>query len=143
MNVSSLVVISTSGIDSTSKLIRAEITTVFETHGLRLVSDLTRTNPSTFSLLDLIINGADSRRVFKVAVRPTHGVSDHDLVTWLAASSRCVQTYSFRSVKNVNWQQFRSDVYSSKLFTASENTADGFADQTDVVVTQILDNVGV
>jgi hypothetical protein len=42
-------------------------------------------------------------------------------------------------VKNVNWQQFRSDVYSSKLFTAPENTADGFADQMDAVVTRILD----
>jgi len=118
---------------------------VFETHGLQQhVSDSTRMTPSTSSLLDLVINGADSRRVFKVAVRPTHGVSDHDLGTRLIVTAetkppRCVQSYSFRSVKNVNWQQFQSDVYGSKLFTAPENTADGFADQMDVVVKQILD----
>jgi len=93
--------------------------------------------------LIFFINGADSRRVFKVAVRPTHGVSDHDLVTWLVTMPpRCryVQTYSFRSMKKATaWQHFRSDVYCSKLFTAPENTADGVADQMDVVVTQILD----
>jgi len=38
-------------------------------------------------------------------------------------------------MKNANWQQLQSDVYSSKLFTAPENTAD----QMDAVVTQILD----
>jgi len=47
------------------------------------VSDSTRTTPSTSSLLDLVINGAVSRRFFKVAVLPTHGVLDHALVTWL------------------------------------------------------------
>jgi len=42
-------------------------------------------------------------------------------------------------MKNVNWQHFRSDVHCSKLLTALENTADGFSDHMDVVVTQILD----
>jgi len=97
-------------IGSTS--IRAELTTVFETHGLQQhISDSTRMTPSTSSLLDLVINGADSKHIFKVAVRPTHGVLDHDLVIWLVTAAtkptRCVQTYIFRSMKNVKWQQFR------------------------------------
>jgi hypothetical protein len=50
-----------------------------------------------------------------------------------------VQIYSVRSMENVNWQQLQSDVYSSKLFTGLESTANGFADQIDAVVMQILD----
>ena len=52
------------------------------------VSDATRTTSKTSSLLNLVINGAYSSRVFKVAVLPTHGVSNHDLVTWLVATDR-------------------------------------------------------
>jgi len=70
------------------------------------------------------------------------------LVTWLIAtgSRRLWQVlrYSFRNMKKVNWQQFRSNefrsnVYSSKLFTAPKDTADFFTYQFDTVVTKILD----
>ena len=112
---------SCSGTEPTSIL--AELSTLFGMHGLQqhVRTDPTRTTSTTSCLLDLVINGANSSRVSKVAVRSTYDVSDHDLVTWHIAAgtkpTRHVQTYSSRNLKKVNWQQFRSDVYCSELFS--------------------------
>lgn len=127
------------------RAIRTELMTLLEAHDLQQhVSTATRTTSTTSSLLDLIINHAGSSRVSTVNVTSTHGVSDHDLVTGQIATRtrppRCVQTYSFRNMKHVDWNQFRSDLNSSELFSAPANTADSFADQIDTVVTELLDN---
>ena len=125
-------------------LIRSERTTLLNSHGLQQhVSSATRTTSTSSSLLDLVINSTGSKRVSHVEVKPTHRVSDHDLVTGAIETRtrpmRHVHSYRFRSLKSVNWDQFRSDVNNSALFIAPADTADAFADQIDFVVTSILD----
>jgi len=73
-----------------STSIRAELITLFDMHGLKQhVSDATRTTSTTFSLLDLVICGADSSRVSKVAVQPMHGVRRGLLPPIQSAFDRC------------------------------------------------------
>ena len=87
---------------------------------------------TSISLLDLVIDSTGSKRVSHVEVKPTHRVSDHDLVTGAIETrtrpTRHVHSYRFRSLKSVNWDQFRSDMNNSDLFIAPADTADAFAD---------------
>jgi len=100
------------------------------------VSDATCTTSITSSLLDLVISGADS------VVFPRLCTTEARLVRPWRGHVACSHRYEapsyklqFPPMKNVNWQQFQSDVYSSIPFTARENAAIQF----DIVVTKILD----
>ena len=77
-----------------------------------------------------------------LAIQPTHDVSDHDLVTWLFSVKRRPPrqsiTYHFCSLKRLDVLQFSNDVMQSELFLKPATTTDGFADQLDTVITDIL-----
>src|SRR5664279_4697701 len=129
------------GTDSTT--VRADLTSMLDAHGLQqFVETATRRTPSVDNLLDLVIGNAESERIQHVAVRATHDVSDHDLVTWsLSFDERLpcpVRSYRFRNLKKINLEQFKSDVRGSELFSAPALTADEFADQLNETVTNIL-----
>jgi len=129
------------GDDSTS--IRADLASLISAHGLRqFVTSSTRCTPRVSSLLDLVVGNASSSRIRDVTVRPSHGVSDHDLVTWSLTTRsrppRRFMTYQFRNIKSIDWVQFKSDILQSDLFTAPAETADSFAEQIDSSVTRIL-----
>jgi len=128
------------GADSTS--IHSELSTLLVAHGLRqFVTSATRRTSTVSNLLDVVVANADSNRITRVAVQPTHDVSDHDLVTWSWASKvrppRHVLTYRFRNLKAVDWTLFNEDLRRSQLFTSPADTASAFADQLDITVTGI------
>src|SRR5258706_6112 len=52
---------------------------------------------------------------------------------------RSTVTYSFRSLKSIDFVKFRSDVMQSTLYTAPAESADQFAEQIDSVTAAILD----
>ena len=129
------------GVDPES--VRDELATLLDTHGLQQsVPSATRFTPTTCSLLDLIISPSGSSRLQFGSVEPTHGVSDHHIVTWSIATRtrplRKVVSYSFRNLKKMDLAQFQCDVRTSKLFTDPAETADAFADQLDTVITKLL-----
>ena len=101
------------------------------------------TAASRSSLLDVVIANRTTRRLQQLVVQPTHYVSDHDLVTWLF-SVKCRQprqflTYHFRCrLKHLDVLQFQNDVKQSELFLKPATTTDTFADQLDIVITDIL-----
>jgi hypothetical protein len=133
---------SCAGVDPNS--VRMDLTTLFDMHGLHQhVPTSTRSTLSTNSLLDLVISRAGSGQVLNVDVQPTHAFSDHDLVTWSISTKtrppRLLQSYSVRNVKSMNLTQFQEDLRCSKLFTAPEESADGFAHQLESVVLDVLD----
>jgi hypothetical protein len=105
--------------------IDSDLQSVLDVHGLRqLVTTPTRQTPTTSSLLDLVIGSAlGSGRISSVTVKPSHGISDHDLVTWSLSSRhktlRPTHTYQFRNIKSMDLYRFKRDVIRSELFTGS------------------------
>ena len=71
-------------------------------------------------------------------------LSDHRLVTsFLPATKMKPRTvsYSFRDLKNMNFDSFRSMMMESTLFSNPETTTDSFAEQFRTVVGAVLDSV--
>ena len=124
--------------------VNSDLLSLLDTHGLRqFVSTSTRcTATSRSSLLDVVIANRTTRRLQQLVVQPTHDVSDHDLVTWLFSVKCCPPrqflTYHFRSLKHLDVLQFQNDVKQSELFLKPAATTDDFADQLDIVTTDIL-----
>jgi hypothetical protein len=115
-----------------------------EAHGLRQhVVTATRQTSTVSNLLDVVVVNDASNRISKVAVESTHGLSDHDLVTWswtsLARPLRRLVTYRFRNLKSVDWPMFKKDVQRSDLFRSPASTANDFAVQLDHTESTILD----
>ena len=129
---------------SNSTSIRTDLSSLLDAHGLQqFVTTATRRTLNVENLLDLVIGGAASTRIRQVGARSSHGVSDHDLVTWSLVTyerpPRHVHTYRFRNLKAIDLEQFKCDIYRSDLFSAPASTAEEFADQLDETVTSILD----
>jgi hypothetical protein len=117
------------GVDSTS--ISLDLQTLFDAHGLeQFVQSPTRHVADCSSLLDLVVCRSESNRISQVAVQPSHGVSDHELVTWSLSTSLKLKpqlvSFKFRQLKNVDWVRFQEDDY---------------AEQLDSVITSHLDRV--
>ena len=122
----------------------AELLSLLDYHGLpQHVSTPTHHTSTTNNVLDLLVGSSDSDRIASVEVRPSHDVSDHNLVTWSIARQplppRHTITYSFRNIKSIDLPRFQDDIKNSSLFTDPVETADEFAVQIDKVVTDILD----
>ena len=74
-------VVKCGGADSST--VSGELSTLLEAHGLRQhVVTATRQTSTVSNLLDVVVVNDASNRISKVAVASTHGLSDHDLVTW-------------------------------------------------------------
>ena len=121
-----------------------ELSTLLDSHGLRQhVVTATRQTSTVCSLLDVVMVNDSSKRLSQLAVTPTHGVSDHDLITWSWTSQarlpRRFITYCFRNLKSVDWSLFKDDVQRSALFSSPAGTANDFAIQLDETVATILD----
>ena len=141
--ISSHVAISTA-VAPTLLSVRDDLSTLLDAHGLRqFVTTATRRTATVSNLLDVVVANADSSLISQVTVQPSHGVSDHDLVTWSLSSRvrppRQVLTYRFRNLKSVDWTKFTDEVRRSQLFTSPANSANEFADQLDKTVADILD----
>ena len=125
--------------------ISTDLEGVFELHSLhQYVGVPTRHRSSASgSLLDLVVARIGSSRVSQVAVYSTHEVSDHDLVTWSLATCtlppRKIITYYHRNLKNIDTDLFQEDIRKSVLFTDPADTVDGFADQLESTVGDILE----
>jgi Reverse transcriptase (RNA-dependent DNA polymerase)/Endonuclease-reverse transcriptase len=130
---------------ATASTIRDDLSTTIDAFGLKqLVTSPTHSGPYGDSLLDLVITAKDSTLLDNLAVCNTHGVSDHCLVKWTVA--RCLNrrqptTVFYRNLKSLDLDAFRTALSNSPLFTAPEDTVDGFASQIDDVVTDILDQL--
>ena len=114
----------------------AELLSLFDYHGLRQhVSTPTHHTSTTNNVLDLLVGSSVSDRIASVEVRPSHDVSDHDLVTWSITkqplSPRHIVTYSFRNIKSIDLPRFQDDIRNSSLFNDPAETADEFAVQID------------
>jgi len=126
--------------------IRSDLIDILDSFSLKqLVSTPTHIGPTGDSLLDLVITGTQSSPIDKVEVRSTHGLSDHNLVTWTVA--RCLNRrqsikFSYRKLKSLDMDSFRSKLMNSELFTKPHNTVDEFANQINTVVTDVLDKLG-
>ena len=130
------------GADSTS--VRDDLSTQLDAHGPRqFVTTAARRKATVSNLLDVVVANADSSLISQVTVQLSHGVFDHDLVTWSLSSRvrppRHVLTYRFRNLKSVDWTKFIDEVRRSQLFTSPANSANEFADQLDKTVADILD----
>lgn len=130
------------GVVSTSVCV--ELSSLLDVHELQqFVNSPTRRVSSAASLLDLVIGSASSKRISQVAVMSTHGVSDHELLTWSFIMNirprRQVHSYRFRNLKKIDMERFKYDIRCSDLFTEPASTADEFADQLDATITRILD----
>jgi len=97
---------------ATGNDVNSDLLSLLDTHGLRqFVSTATRcTSASRSSLLDVVIASQTTRCLLQLAVHPTHGVSDHDLVTWLFSVKRRPPrqflTYQFWNLKRLEVAQF-------------------------------------
>ena len=129
---------------ATGNDVNSDLLSLLDMHGLcQFVSTATRcTSASRSSLLDVVIASQTTRRLLQLAVNPTHGVSDHDLVTWLFSVKRRLPcqflTYQFRNLKHLDVAQFQNDVMQLELFLQPATTTHGFANQLDIVITNIL-----
>ena len=125
--------------------ISTDLEGVFELHSLhQYVGVPTRHRSSASgSLLDLVVARIGSSRVSQVAVHSSHEVSDHDLVTWSLATRmlppRKIITYYHRNLKNIDTDLFQGDIRKSALFTDPADSVDGFADQLESTVGDILE----
>ena len=124
--------------------ISTDLQTLFNTHGLQqFVQSPTRRTVKVSNLLDLVVGRVGSNCISDVAVHPSHSASDHDIVTWKLSTRtkppRQLISFRFRSMKNVDWASLQADLQCCELHTNPANTADGFAEQLDTVVTRILD----
>jgi len=94
------------------------------------------------NLLDVVIASRTTRRRQQLVVQRTHGVSDHDLVTWLFSVKcrppRQFLTYHFHSLKRFDVLQFQNDVKQSKRFLKPATTTAAFAEQVNIVTAGIL-----
>jgi len=128
-----------------SSSIHDDLSSTVDAFGLQqLVTSSTHSGPYGDSLLDLVITGRNSTPVDNVAVCNSHGLSDHCLVKWSVA--RCLNLREptvilYRKLKSLDIDAFRSALSDSPLFTAPDNTVDGFARQINAVVTGILDRL--
>jgi hypothetical protein len=128
-----------------SSSIHDDLSSTVDAFGLQqLVTSSTHSGPYGDSLLDLVITGRNSTPVDNVAVCNSHGLSDHCLVKWSVA--RCLNLREptvilYRKLKSLDIDAFRSALSDSPLFTAPDNTVDGFVRQINAVVTGILDRL--
>ena len=116
---------------TTSSTIREDLRTSVDTFGLQQL--VTSSTHSGLEKLDSCHN---------VSVCNSYGLSDHCLVKWSVA--RCLNLRQptvvlYRKLKSLDLDAFRTALCNSALFTAPEDTVDGFARQIDAVVTSILD----
>jgi Reverse transcriptase (RNA-dependent DNA polymerase)/Endonuclease-reverse transcriptase len=98
------------------------------------------------NLLDLLITSSSSAHplVSNVAIRSSHGLSDHDVVVCDLSVRRykpAAISYSYRNIRNVDPVDFERRLRSSRLFTAPDDSPDGFLCQIELTVTTILDEV--
>ena len=61
-------------------------------------------------------------------------------ITRLSNRTRQLTTYKFRSLKKVNWTNFKHDLHQSAVFLNQAITVDAFAIQIDTTVTEILNS---
>jgi len=95
------------------------------------------------NLLDLLITVDGSRLVSRVDVVAV-GVSDHDLVVADVDVDRprpYVREFSYRKIGNLDRTKFRSKLLASPAYTAPVDDVDGFADQLDRSLTDVLDEL--
>ena len=98
----------------------------------------------TSNLLDLLITPQSTTRslVSNVGVFSSHGLSDHDLVRCDLSIRRhkpAAIRYSYRDIRNIDVVEFVSQPRSSKLFTDPVDTTDGYVDQFEMTVVDVLD----
>ena len=94
-------------------------------------------------LLDLVIARAGSNRISQLSVHPTHDVSDHHLVTWSLATRmlppRKLITFFHRNLKGIDKKKFQDDILASAVYTDPADTVDGFTEQLEQSVGDILE----
>ena len=94
-------------------------------------------------LLDLVIARAGSNRISQLSVHPTHDVSDHHLVTWSLATRmlppRKLITFFHRNLKGIDTKKFQDDILASAVYTEPADTVDGFTEQLEQTVGDILE----
>ena len=94
-------------------------------------------------LLDLVMARAGSNRISQLSVHPTHDVSDHHLVTWSLATRmlppRKLITFFHRNLKGIDKKKFQDDILASAVYTDPADTVDGFTEQLEQSVGDILE----
>ena len=109
-----------------------------------LVPERQKTGFHRSSLLDLIITPSSSKLVTVTSVVSSHEISYHDLTLTNLNTKRykCPQrTHHFRNIKGINLELFEQSILSSSLFSSTDPTVDGFANQMGTELTSILDEV--
>jgi len=94
-------------------------------------------------VLDLLITVDGSRLVSRVNIVAV-GVSDHNLVFADVDVDRplpSVREFTYRKIKNLNKSKFRSKLLASPAYTSPVDNVDGFADQLDRSLTDVLDEL--
>ena len=131
------------GDDSNS--IRSDLESVFDLHCLHQhVPRATRgRSSSSEALLDLVVARLGSNRISQLDVHSTHEVSDHDLITWSLATRslppRKIINFYHRNLKNLDTDRFQNDIRESCVFSDPADTVDGFAEQLESTVGEILE----
>ena len=121
--------------------ISTDLQTLFNTHGLQqFVQSPTRRTVKVSNLLVLVVGRVGTKLHFRRSrtsvaqlIRPRHRLSTR------TKPPRQLISFRFRSMKNVDWASLQADLQCCELHTNPANTADGFAEQLDTVVTRILD----
>ena len=96
------------------------------------------------NLLDLLITVDGSNLVSDIDVCESGDISDHRIITFklqFILERIKPQPYSFRQIRKMNLAEFERNINASEIFTSPADTSDGYLDQIESVVCQILDEM--
>lgn len=99
------------------------------------------------NLLDLVITPQSSNispLVSNVLVHNSHGLSDHDIITFDLAVRRHKRSsppYQYRNLKQIDLHEFSDKLLNSELYSDPSEDPDIFVDQLERTVIKILDEL--
>jgi len=126
----------------TETSVDSDLSECFASLGLdQLVKEPTRCLPGVSNLLDVFAT-SDTTLVDNVSVTSADYLSDHCMITAdvEVRAPKPVITYTSRNIRAVDAAKFEDDLRNSVLFTRPAGTVDGYVDQLNDVLLQLLDN---